>query len=193
MKNHYFLAIPVAEEIGEYLQRETIRLKESCSYRQWTDMHDYHITLFFFGPLPEEELEKVVGISTKISDSHTAFDVSISGIEGFGDKRHPRVVFAALAACPELVKIQSELKEALAGHGFIPDNRPYHSHITLAKGWLSGQAFDRRLEKLCSQSIGWKIDRIVLYAVMPGQIPHYNSIKIFSLGKSNEQIFPDIL
>lgn len=183
MKDHYFLAAPVPQEVGYYLIQEAERIGRHSFYRKWTkNLRDYHITLFFFGPLTPERLVTVCGIAEKVTKPLKPFQISISGVGGFGDQNHPRVVFAGFLPCPELGKIQNELNGVLGDCGFTADRRPYHPHITLAKGWLSGEPF-ADTEETWNHGVGWTIDRISLFAVRQGN-PRYRPVRTFLFGDS---------
>jgi 2'-5' RNA ligase len=60
----------------------------------------------------------------------TPFQIRITGFDTF-----PRAgaLFAEVDPSPRLLHLQAQVAERMAGCGFVPESRPYHPHITLAR------------------------------------------------------------
>ncbi|RYM02118.1 RNA 2',3'-cyclic phosphodiesterase [Sporolactobacillus sp. THM7-7] len=179
VSDHYFLAFPVPQNIGQKLKKEADRIQSACVYRYWTDPGDYHVTYFFFGQTLSGQLQAVDAIMTDLAKETRPFVVTLSKISWFGKKDRPRVVYAGFfesGALDDLRRIGGRL---LMERGFSIEKRPYHPHITLAKKWVSGNPFTNGAFHSDLSDLSWEMDRIVLYRVHPYEVPRYIPVKIF--------------
>ncbi|HEY4270982.1 MAG TPA: RNA 2',3'-cyclic phosphodiesterase [Candidatus Udaeobacter sp.] len=99
---------------------------------RWTDAAQMHLTLSFFGDVPEElesELrEKLVAIE------FGAFFLSVAGVGMFATKGAPKIVWIGLGKThPHLFQIHKRVQEAALAVGIEPELRPWHPHITIAR------------------------------------------------------------
>jgi 2''-5'' RNA ligase len=181
MSRHYFLAVPVPEQIRLLLKKEADGLKAKWKYRKWTSPSDYHITLHFFGSLDHRQSEAVREITRETAARHHAFQLTLSGLGGFGSDQHPRVMFCGMAPSVSLTDLQNDLLSQLTEYGFKTEKRPFHPHITLAKGWLSGDSGAGQPDATATAGQSWLADRMILYSIFPGQDPKYYPEGIFPL------------
>jgi 2'-5' RNA ligase len=92
-------------------------------------------------------------------------------LEGLGFFDRAGVFFAGVNLIPELETLQQRVTAATGLCGFIPETRPYHPHITLARS--KGKA-GRGLRELKSKIhrepkfSGFVADEFVLYESVPG-------------------------
>ncbi|SFG42411.1 RNA 2',3'-cyclic phosphodiesterase [Sporolactobacillus nakayamae] len=180
MSNHFFLAIPIAENLRSLLYETTDPFLESVCYKRRTDPRDYHITLFFFGGVDEERQENLNRTVARVTEKISAFQVILTGIDGFGEKHHPRVLFASLAPNHSLEALREKLSRELAEIGFVTESRPFHPHITLAKRWIEGELYHDLPVMDCAVSgKSWEVNGISLFRVRPGMSPQYQSVANF--------------
>jgi 2'-5' RNA ligase len=57
----------------------------------------------------------------------------LKGAGVFPDRKRPRVVWVGLEDSDELVSIQRDVEEAMAGVGFEPEGRAYSPHLTIGR------------------------------------------------------------
>ncbi len=98
----------------------------------WTDPAQMHLTLGFFGDVPDEIdlalLEKLSAIE------FGAFFLSIIGVGIFSAKGAPKIIWIAIGkAHPHLFQIHKRVQEAALAAGLEPELRPWHPHITIAR------------------------------------------------------------
>ncbi|MDF2911678.1 MAG: 2,3-cyclic phosphodiesterase [Sporolactobacillus laevolacticus] len=184
LSDHFFLAIPVPEHVAVVLQRTADSLKPYVSYKRWTDPQDFHITLFFFGAINDEKRLKMIQSVRETAQQTAPFRVTLSGIDGFGDKQQPRVLFASLDHSQELTALRERIRNVLADIGFDLETRAFHPHITIAKRWDQG-AFQHSLPKgdYTRDSQSWEVSHVALFTVRPGQKPQYQSVADFPFQK----------
>jgi 2'-5' RNA ligase len=180
MSNHYFLGIPVADALRETLHHAARSYLEAAAYKHKTDARDYHITLLFFGALASEQRTAIVQAVQQISENWTPFTLALSEIDGFGDRRHPCVLFASLKETERLTELQAAIAQAVAPLGVRLENRPYHPHITLAKRWAGGD-LPTQLPEAHHELAGkqWPVSAVSLFQVCPGKLPNYQQICLF--------------
>jgi 2'-5' RNA ligase len=87
-----------------------------------------HLTLVFLGEVAEDRLASIVGALSELDI--TPFEIRITGFDTF-----PRAgaLFAEVDPSPRLLHLQAQVAERMVGCGFVPESRPYHPHITLAR------------------------------------------------------------
>jgi 2'-5' RNA ligase len=177
MSNHFFLGIPIADNLRSLLYQTTDPVLKSVYYKRRTDPMDYHITLFFFGRIDEAKHKKLNCTVARVTERYSAFRVTLTGIDGFGEKRHPRVLFASLAPNRKLEVLREKLGQALAEIGFETETKPFHPHITLAKRWTEGELHhDLPVMDCTFAGKSWEVNGVSLFMVRPGLSPQYQSI-----------------
>lgn len=97
----------------------------------------FHITLHYLG---EIERERVLHVLQQCNQSLVCepFELTISSLGYFGKKQKPSVLWAGLDPCDALSNLHQALIPVMAACELEVDSRPYHPHITLARGrWRS--------------------------------------------------------
>lgn len=93
-----------------------------------------HLTLQFFADLSPEQVPLVLESVRGASSTAEPFDLELRGVGAFPDARRPRVLWAGVSSgSDELHALADQLRQALAGHGFALEERPYVPHLTLAR------------------------------------------------------------
>ncbi|MFX3618111.1 MAG: RNA 2',3'-cyclic phosphodiesterase [Sporolactobacillus sp.] len=178
METHYFLGMEVPEQAGQFFQQTIRRLKGVCSYRNWTDAADYHLTLFFFGALSDGQVDRLLPLFEKVAVVTVSFPLRLSGVNGFGDPAHPRVIYMGLEHSPQLHSLRKKLERSLVETGIRMEMRPFHPHMTLAKHWMAGNPITKPADESMSCR-GWTARQIVLFKVCPGCKPRYSIVAAF--------------
>ena len=107
----------------------TGRLKSSSDGLRWSASAGWHITLQFLGATSVERYGCVENALRKIH--HPAFQIQLEP-PGFFD--NAGVFFVGVKLSPALTRLQQLVTAATQPCGFDPEDRPYHPHITLARG-----------------------------------------------------------
>ena len=99
---------------------------------RWTDSAQMHLTLSFFGDVPEDI---DLALREKLSAiEFGAFFLSIVGIGTFSAKGATKIIWIGVGkAHPHLFQIHKRVQEAALAAGLEPELRPWHPHITLAR------------------------------------------------------------
>jgi 2'-5' RNA ligase len=123
-----FIGIPLAPEVIEALDRIVHGLQAPGDELRWTSAASWHITLQFLGATTPVQADCIVAGLGGIQSPPVP--VLLHGT-GFFDRAG--VYFAGVNISTELRKLQKEVVFATSQCGFIPEERPFHPHVTLAR------------------------------------------------------------
>jgi RNA 2',3'-cyclic 3'-phosphodiesterase len=123
-----FIGIPLEASVVSELAAVTARLKSPNDCLRWSAESGWHITLQFLGSTRDGQYDCVRSGLHRIR--WAPFEVQIEP-PGFFDRSG--VFFAGVRLSPELTGLQQQVVAATKPCGFVPEDRPYHPHITLAR------------------------------------------------------------
>jgi RNA 2',3'-cyclic 3'-phosphodiesterase len=126
-----FVGIPLATEVVEQLSAVSLRLQSEGDGLRWSSSASWHITLQFLGNTTEYEC--VVARLRELRSP--SFPIQLEGLAFF---ERAGVFFAGITLTPPLTELQQRVTTATSGCGFVPETRPYHPHITLARSKSKG-------------------------------------------------------
>ena len=121
-----FAALPVPAEIAEGLARR----QDGLPGARWRPLDAFHITLRFFGEIPET-------VAADLDDALALirmkpFEAALAGAGAFGEGEEMRAVWAAVAPCEPLIRLAGKVETAARKLGLKGDGRAYRPHVTLA-------------------------------------------------------------
>jgi len=123
-----FVAIPLAESLHTQLQQLTGRLRSIAGLR-WSAPESWHVTLQFLGNTSADQYRCLVARLSQIRAA--PFSIGLAGLGAFD---RACIFHAEVEPAPPLAALQLLVTQATAPCGFQPESRPYHPHITLARG-----------------------------------------------------------
>ncbi len=123
-----FIGIPLAPAVVAELAALTEPLKSPSDGLRWSAEAGWHITLQFLGKTSVEQYTCVTAGLRQIR--YAPFEIQLEP-PGFFDRAG--VFFAGVRMSPELTRLQERVVAATRPCGFVPEERPYHPHITLAR------------------------------------------------------------
>jgi 2'-5' RNA ligase len=176
-----FVGIPLTAAVIEELSAISMRLQSQADGLRWSAPESWHITLQFLGNTEQYEC-----IASRLRElSLPAFSIQLEAL-GFFDRAG--VFFAGVNLTPELEALQQRVTAATGLCGFIPETRPYHPHITLARSKAKGGRALRELKAKMHRDprfSGFVADTFVLYESVPGPGgSRYEIRDRFSLGQT---------
>lgn len=185
-KTHYFLAVPISEDIKLAYKQWSEKLKSLFPFKTWVHHEDYHITLVFLGDTPQAELNKVIAQMKMIVKNHEPFELHLNGLGYFGKKESPRIFWGGIDRQSQLEDLQKDVLQACEKVGFDLENRPYRPHLTLARRYKEDGGFPfQHLEdyfQLEPTLRTFSVPSIVLYQTHLDRSPKYEAIETFKLG-----------
>ncbi len=160
-----FIGISLSPMVIDELAAVTERLKSPSDGLRWSNPSGWHITLQFLGKASTEQYACLVMALRQIRSSPFAIQVEAPG---FFDR--VGVFFAGVRLSPQLMRLQELVVAATRPCGFVPEDRPYHPHITLARakaGRPSLAALKPRIGDV-RQFSGFTAREFLLYESFPG-------------------------
>jgi 2'-5' RNA ligase len=145
-----FIGVPLAPAVIEQLAGLRKRLERPGDDLRWSSAESWHITLQFLGATTETQYACVLDHLKQL----TSPSISIR-LESLGFFDRAGVFFVDVSVTPQLARLQEMVTRATSPCGFVPEDRPYHPHITLArkKGQAGGiRELKRRLEVLAGSA-----------------------------------------
>jgi len=165
-----FIGIPLAPSVTDTLVHIREQFASVSSQLRWSTPESWHVTLQFLGRTDEQQQSCVVENLKAISASPLL--VRISGLDFF---ERAGVFFAGILMTPELLALQQRVTGATRPCGFMPEERAYHPHITLArsKGRAGGQVLAPLKKALTRAGVAldteFTADEFLLYESFPGR------------------------
>lgn len=183
-KTHYFLAIPIPQDIKQLYMQWRELAQERLPFKSWVHHEDYHITLSFLGDAPFSKINEVKKEMSCIAEEQSPFRIQLSGLGFFGKPENPRIFWSGIEAQPALTCLQRDVHQACEKIGFELEQRPYRPHLTLARRWAGAGLFPaNELSELFQpkkELLSFSAEQIVLYQSHLNRSPKYQPLSIFS-------------
>jgi 2'-5' RNA ligase len=136
-----FLGIPLAPRASEALVHFTRELSAAGGDLRWSKPESWHITLQFLGQVYGAQYQCLLA---RLADI-TASPVPVR-IEDADSLDRAGIFLARVTPTPELLALVQSITGATRHCGFVPEDRPYRPHITLARA--KGRGSQRALTPL---------------------------------------------
>jgi 2'-5' RNA ligase len=185
-----FVAAEVPDDVRGRLAGCQKRLRDLPLPLRWTRPEGIHLTLFFLGETPEARLVEIGQAIGPVAGSAVPFSLEAHGVHAFPDHGRPRVlVFGLRGDLEAAARLKHGLDEALKALGFVPDDRPFRPHLTLARS-RDGRAGDWKPPLAREQEAeGGRFDvrRFVLFESLlgPGG-SQYRAVREFPFGSEKK-------
>ncbi len=141
-----FVGIPLADavvrelaDVVAGLRQKHVGPRHGSDGLRWTEPESWHITLQFLGNAMAEQLECL-----KARLGEVRGEAALVALGKMGCFDRAGVLFVDVAVAPELAALQQRVVAATGRCGFVAEERPFHPHITLARGKGQGRGADLR-------------------------------------------------
>ena len=130
-----FIALELPHPVVVALEDIQHRLRASVDCpASWVSPGGMHLTLAFLGDIETERVEVIRPVLTDVCERMGSFKLKLAGAGAFPGSHRPEVIWIGLSGETErLNHLHSNLWRNLAGVGFVPEKRPFHAHLTLAR------------------------------------------------------------
>ncbi|BDG46112.1 RNA 2',3'-cyclic phosphodiesterase [Parageobacillus sp. KH3-4] len=185
-KTHYFIAVPIADEVKKQIAEWKEGIASAFPFRTWVHQQDYHITLAFLGYVPPAKIDKICQIIGEVAKCHAPFALSLSEIQTFGNRTAPRILWQGVEKEEKLFALQRDVHAACIDIGFSLGKRPFTPHITIARKWQGNEVFclnDLQMKPRVNAT--FPVGQIVLYQTHLDRTPKYEALALFPLSKNN--------
>jgi 2'-5' RNA ligase len=126
--------VPPDSIIGEICKIQSSLQKMVDGDVRWVKRTGLHLTLKFFGDVPESGIERIDGAAGGTVATELPLTFSFRELGAFPSTRRPRVLYLGMDGDLErLAAFQKKLDTALREAGFPAEERPFIPHLTLAR------------------------------------------------------------
>lgn len=129
---------------------------------------NWHVTLRFLDVIDRVTYERFLSGLERLGEQFS-FPIALDGFGAFPNPRKATVFWAGIGRGAADISLLNELaEEAAVSAGLVPEERPFHPHLTLSR--IRPPADVRELvdEEL---DFGWRCDRVVVYRSHLGRGP----------------------
>lgn len=180
-----FIAIKISSEEKLKGQLQSLKTLFKDERINWVDPDNFHLTLRFLGETSREQLNLLHPKLQQLSSQFKQFNFDISGLDTFGNKGNPRVLFVNIQFPEELEKLVKDIENAVVSVGFHSELKPFRPHLTLGRiKHLSNRSlFIKEVNQIPNsnyQSV--QVSEIILYqSILRPSGPEYKPIHKYSL------------
>jgi 2'-5' RNA ligase len=121
-----FVALALPDRVAQGL----LMIQSGVPGARWMDREQLHLTLRFIGEVDERDANAIDDALSAIAAPR--FTLELKGVGEFGGK-HPRALWAGVAANETLMRLQRKIESALQRIGLPAEERKYTPHVTLAR------------------------------------------------------------
>ncbi len=144
-----FVAVELDAALRSSIARTQDHLKQALAKAipavrlQWVRPESMHLTIKFLGSIEERRVSEIQQALSSALHGQLPFTVEVGGVGVFPDLRAPRVLWLGLsgqsgpenASCDrqDIRQLAAAVDRALGAIGFLPEDRPFQPHLTLAR------------------------------------------------------------
>lgn len=159
-----FLAVPLPPEIRFALAE---RIAEMPIPGKVGPPENWHITIRFLDIVDRVTYERFLSGLDPMRE--TAFPIALDGFGAFANARKATVFWAGVGrGAREASLLNEQAEEAALSAGLLPEERPFHPHLTLARIRPPADVRDLVDEDL---QLSWRCERLVAYRSHLGRGP----------------------
>jgi RNA 2',3'-cyclic 3'-phosphodiesterase len=123
-----FVGLPLAAPVVNELAAISLRYRTKEDGLRWSTPESWHITLQFLGNTGQPQYDCIIARLRELRSPPVPVRLEETG---FFDRAG--IFFTGVALSHELLALQQQVTAATGLCGFIPEDRPYRPHITLAR------------------------------------------------------------
>jgi 2'-5' RNA ligase len=183
-----FLAVDLPDTLRPQLALVQGELKKSGADVRWVAVGNIHLTLKFFGNLPDPEIGPITQAAREVAASQAPFELQVTNAGAFPSTKSPRVIWLGLGGdLIPLAQMYHQLEKAFAALGHLPEGRAFNPHLTL--GRVKSPANRHRLAQMLEKlpPLNWppfQVNEIILFrSTLTPQGSIYTPLKVIPLGK----------
>jgi 2'-5' RNA ligase len=122
-----FAAIPLPDSV----RSDLALLQTRIAGARWVKQEQLHLTLRFIGETIDADYQRCrEALAAAVIP---LFNLQLKGIGHFPPRGAPRVLWAGVTDCPELLVLQKRIEKSLTTAGLPADKHAYTPHLTLAR------------------------------------------------------------
>ena len=183
-----FQAIELPDSLRVGLAQVQEELKRSHADVRWVPVGNIHLTLKFFGNVPDDEIEALAQAAREAAAETAPLQLQATSAGAVPSPNAPRVVWVGLGGdVVPLSRLFYGLEKAFTALGYLPEGRAFNPHLTL--GRVKSPANRDRLAKLLAKMppLDWPpfdVKELILFqSVLSPQGSKYTPLKVIKLGE----------
>jgi len=145
-----FAALPLPLDVAGPLDSALAPARLACPGLRWVSPAGFHVTLHFFGEVPEAGVTALQQVFDDAELRVPAIPVRLGRIGQFPPRGNPRVLWVGLERGEaEIRAYWSLFEKKISPLGWTPEERGFSAHITIARagreavGWNAGLEMPR--------------------------------------------------
>ncbi|NRQ35105.1 RNA 2',3'-cyclic phosphodiesterase [Nonomuraea sp. NN258] len=176
-----FAALVPPAEILDEVERAIAPHAGQVPGLRWSDRATWHITLAFYGEVPEGALPEMEVRLGRAVRRHTTLDLAFTGFGGFSSLRRARLFWAGVTG-DSMTRLVGSVRAGGRRAGAVQtDEKKFHPHLTLARART-----DLDLRELAESLDGftgspWRAETVRLYRSHTGPQVRYESLAEWAL------------
>jgi RNA 2',3'-cyclic 3'-phosphodiesterase len=182
-----FLAIELPDDLRSGLAQVQEELKRSRADVRWVAPGNIHLTLKFFGNVPDDEIDGLAQAAREAAAETAPLRLKATVAGAFPSPTAPRVVWLGLGGdLVPLTQLFYRLEKAFAALGYPPEGRAFNPHLTL--GRVKSPANRERLAKMLAKlpPVDWppfEVKELILFqSVLSPKGSTYTPLQLIPLG-----------
>jgi 2'-5' RNA ligase len=136
MSVRLFAALDLPDDIADRL----MALMKGVGGAKWRPRENLHMTLRFFGEVPEPAADDIDAALGQVAEANGPFDLVLKGAGTFGGA-DPHSLWIGAAPNPALTRLAADCERAARRVKLKPEPHKFTPHVTLA--YLSNAPLDR--------------------------------------------------
>lgn len=129
-----FLAIDLSVVIRQALAQLQTELRGKLPKVTWVRPESIHLTLKFLGYIEVSMVDQLRDALEPLGKGQSSFTINVQGLGVFPSVQKPRILWVGIIGEIQLLlNLLLQIEVALEPLGFVPEERPYHPHLTLAR------------------------------------------------------------
>lgn len=121
----------VGLELPDPIKQSLVLARGGVEGARWQTDERLHLTLAFIGEVPKRTMREIEGALSTVT--FTPFDLALTGVDMFGDTRHPKTLWAGVEDEAPLHHLHEKILNTLERMDVETDRRRYKPHVTLAR------------------------------------------------------------
>lgn len=168
-----FVAVDIPEEVREVIASAVAGIKAVARDTRWVDPRNLHLTMKFIGEYEEGRLSGLRDEARAAARLCPSFTACLGGLGAFPSPRKARVLWVGMTrGGEEAKKVARKLDARLEKVGVKREDRPFRSHLTLARhrqpGDCSALLDDLAPGLQCVAEMPFEVTEVVLYRSILG-------------------------
>jgi RNA 2',3'-cyclic 3'-phosphodiesterase len=159
-RERLFVAVEIPPKVRDAVDAALAPMHRQAADAKWVDPALWHLTLAFVGWVSVDDRSRIEAACQRACEAASdPFELRLDGKAGtFGRK----VLWVGLDASEPLATLAEEVRRELREAGFPIEDRPFRSHLTLARS-RRGEVLPRTLtDGYEGPTLAWSVDRMVL-------------------------------